>query len=133
MEPDGADVVEDVQQVGLDGVRVRSLPQDLQQRGVRDEEEAREAKPLPLQVPAWGEAPRHTCPAGRSGVGAPGQGPPRSPVPVLFALRLPSTIPSSGGEPALFYGIAGGWGCDFSFHKCHAHVRLNPRNCVLSL
>lgn len=50
MESDRFDVVEDVEEVGLDGVRVRRLAQDLQQGRVRDEEEARKQQALLLQV-----------------------------------------------------------------------------------
>ena len=52
MEADALDVVEDVEEVGLDGVRVRCLAQDLQQGGVGDEEEPREQQALLLQVAA---------------------------------------------------------------------------------
>ena len=52
MEADTLDVVEDVEEVCLDGVRVRRLAQDLQQGGVGDEEEARKQQPLLLQVAA---------------------------------------------------------------------------------
>ena len=47
---DAGRVVEDGQQVGLDGVRVGRLAEDLQQRRVRHEEEARERQPLRLQI-----------------------------------------------------------------------------------
>lgn len=50
MKPNSFDVVEDVEKVGLDGVGVRGLAQDLQQRGVRHEEEAREQKTLLFQI-----------------------------------------------------------------------------------
>ena len=50
MEGDSLDVVKDTQEVGLDGVGVRSLPKDLKQGWVRDEEEPREHEPLLLQV-----------------------------------------------------------------------------------
>ena len=50
VELDAGRVVEDGQQVRLDGVRVGRLTEDLQQRRVRHEEEARERQPLLLQV-----------------------------------------------------------------------------------
>lgn len=39
MEFDTFDVIKDVEKVGLDGVRVRGLAQDLQQSRVRNKEE----------------------------------------------------------------------------------------------
>lgn len=50
MEADSLGVVEDGHEVRLDGVRVRSLAEDLEQRRVRDEEEAREHQPFFLEV-----------------------------------------------------------------------------------
>ena len=50
VEADALDVVEHVEEVGLDGVWVRRLPQDLQQGGVGHEEEAWEQQTLLLQV-----------------------------------------------------------------------------------
>lgn len=50
MEADTFDVVEDVEEVGLDGVRVRGLAQDLQQGRVRDKEETRKQQTLLLQI-----------------------------------------------------------------------------------
>ena len=50
VEFDRLDVVEYGEKVRLDGVRVRCLPQDLQQRRVRHEEKPREQQPLLLQV-----------------------------------------------------------------------------------
>lgn len=50
MESDAFDVVKDVEKVGLDGVRVRGLAQDLQQGRVRDEEETRKQQTLLLQI-----------------------------------------------------------------------------------
>ena len=50
VELDAGRVVEDGQQVRLDGVRVGRLTEDLQQRRVRHEEEARERQPLRLQI-----------------------------------------------------------------------------------
>ena len=52
MEAHTFDVVKDVEEVGLDGVRVGGLAQDLQERGVRHEEETREQEALLLQVAA---------------------------------------------------------------------------------
>jgi hypothetical protein len=46
-------VVEDAEQVVLNGVGVAGLTQDLQQGGVRHEEEARESQTLLFQVPAY--------------------------------------------------------------------------------
>ena len=50
VEADTLDVVEDVEQVSLDGVGVGGLAQDLQQGGVRHEEEPREQETFLLQV-----------------------------------------------------------------------------------
>ena len=50
MEFDRLDVVEHGEEVRLDGVRVRGLTQDLEQRRVRHEEKPREQQPLLLQV-----------------------------------------------------------------------------------
>lgn len=50
MESDTFDVVEDVEKVGLNGVGVRGLAQDLQQGRVRDEEETRKHQTLLLQI-----------------------------------------------------------------------------------
>lgn len=50
MKADSFDVVKDVKQVGLDGVRVRGLAEDLQQGCVRDKKEARKQQPLLLQI-----------------------------------------------------------------------------------
>lgn len=50
MESDTFDVVKDVEQVGLDGVGVRSLAEDLQQGRVRDKEETRKQQTLLLQI-----------------------------------------------------------------------------------
>lgn len=50
MELDSFNVVKHVQQMGLDGVGVRCLAQNLQQSGIRDKEEARKAQPFLLQV-----------------------------------------------------------------------------------
>jgi len=51
VEADILDVVEHGQQVGLDGVWVARLTQNLQQGGVRHEEETREQQTLLLKVP----------------------------------------------------------------------------------
>ena len=50
LEGDRLDIVEDSQQMSLDGVRVAGLTQDLQQCRIGDEEEARKAKTLLFQV-----------------------------------------------------------------------------------
>lgn len=50
MEMSSFDVVENVEEVGLDGVGVRRLAQDLQQGGVRDKEETRKEQALLLQI-----------------------------------------------------------------------------------
>jgi hypothetical protein len=47
---DCLDVVKDAEEVSLDSVRIRSLPQNLQEGGVRDKEEPREDQPLLLEV-----------------------------------------------------------------------------------
>lgn len=59
MELDSFNVVKHIQQMGLDGVGVRCLTQNLQQGGIRHKEEARKAKPFLLQVPEGvkGKAP----------------------------------------------------------------------------
>lgn len=54
MELDTFNVVKHIQQMGLYSVRIRGLPQNLQKGRVRDEEEARKAQSLFLQVPKWG-------------------------------------------------------------------------------
>lgn len=51
MEADTFNVVKDIEQVGLDGVGVRGLAQNLQQGRVRHKEEPREQQTLLLQVP----------------------------------------------------------------------------------
>ena len=51
MELDGFEVIKHGQQVGLDGVGVTGLTQDLQQGRVRHKEESREEESLLLQVP----------------------------------------------------------------------------------
>lgn len=50
MESHRLDVVKNIKQVGLDGVRVRGLAQDLQQGRVRYEEKTRKQQSLLLQV-----------------------------------------------------------------------------------
>ena len=50
MESDTFDVVKDIEEVGLDGVGVGGLAQDLQQGRVRDEEEPRKQQTLLLQI-----------------------------------------------------------------------------------
>ena len=50
VEFDRLDVVEHWEEMRLDGVRVRRLTQDLQQRRVRHEEKPQEQQPLLLQV-----------------------------------------------------------------------------------
>ena len=50
MESNTFDVVEDIEEVGLDGVGVRGLAQDLKQRRVRDEEETRKYQSLLFQI-----------------------------------------------------------------------------------
>lgn len=48
MKLDRFDVVKDIEKVGLDGVGVRGLAQDLQQGGVRDKEKTRKEQTLLL-------------------------------------------------------------------------------------
>lgn len=55
MELDSFNVVKHVQQMGLDGVGVRCLAQNLQQSGIRDEKESRKTQPFLLQVSAGRE------------------------------------------------------------------------------
>lgn len=50
MESDGFNVVEHIKKVGLDGVGVRGLAQDLQQGRVRYKEETRKKQTLFLQI-----------------------------------------------------------------------------------
>lgn len=50
MKADSFDVVKDVEQMSLDGVRVRGLAKDLQQGCVRDKKEPRKQQPLFLQI-----------------------------------------------------------------------------------
>ena len=50
VESDSLDIVKYAEQVGLDGVRVGGLPEDLEEGRVRHEEEAREDEPLLLEV-----------------------------------------------------------------------------------
>lgn len=50
MESDSFDVIKDIEEVGLDGVGVRGLAQDLQQGRVRHKEEARKQQALLLQI-----------------------------------------------------------------------------------
>lgn len=50
MKSDTFDVVEDVKKVGLDGVGVGGLAQNLQQGRVRDKEETRKQQTLLLQI-----------------------------------------------------------------------------------
>lgn len=52
MKADRFDIVEDVKQVSLDGVRVRCLAQDLQESWIRHEEKTREQQTLLLQIPS---------------------------------------------------------------------------------
>ena len=52
VEADVLGVVEDAEKVGLDGVRVAGLTQNLQQRRVRHKEESWEGQTLLLQVTA---------------------------------------------------------------------------------
>ena len=54
VEGHSLDVVKHAEKVGLDGVRVRRLSEDLQQSRVRDKEEARKDKPLLLEVASEG-------------------------------------------------------------------------------
>lgn len=55
MELDSFNVVKHIQQMGLDGVGVRCLAQDLQQSRVRHEKESRKAQSLLLQVSEGGK------------------------------------------------------------------------------
>lgn len=55
VELDSFNVVKHIQQMGLDGVGVRCLAQNLQQSRVRHEEESRKAQPFLLQVSEGGE------------------------------------------------------------------------------
>lgn len=55
MELDSFNVVEYIQQMGLYGVGVRCLPQNLQKGRIRDKEEPRKANSFFLQVPKWEE------------------------------------------------------------------------------
>lgn len=50
MEPDTLDIVEDVEQVVLDGVGVRGLAQDLKKGRIRNKEEAGKQKTLLFQI-----------------------------------------------------------------------------------
>jgi len=50
MESDRFDVVENIEKMGLDGVGVRGLTQDLQQGRVRDKEEAWKQETLLFQI-----------------------------------------------------------------------------------
>lgn len=50
MKSDTFDVVEDIKKVGLDGVGVGGLAQNLQQGRVRDKEETRKQQTLLLQI-----------------------------------------------------------------------------------
>lgn len=52
MKADGFDVVENVEQVRLDGVRVGRLTQDLQESRIRHEEKAWEQQTFLLQIPS---------------------------------------------------------------------------------
>ena len=54
VERDSLDVIKDTQQVRLDGVRIGRLSENLEEGGVRDEEETRENQSLLLQVPREG-------------------------------------------------------------------------------
>lgn len=54
VEGDSLDVVKDAQQVGLDGVGVRGLSENLKESRVRHKEEAWEDESLLLQVPSEG-------------------------------------------------------------------------------
>ena len=51
MKLDRFDVVEDAEQVSLDGVTVAGLAEDLKESRVRNEEETRKQEALLLQVP----------------------------------------------------------------------------------
>lgn len=50
MKFDKFDVVKDIKKVGLDGVRVRGLAQDLQKGRVRHKEETRKQQTLLFQI-----------------------------------------------------------------------------------
>lgn len=50
MELNGFDVVKNVEEVGLNGVRVRGLAQDFQQGRIRDKEETGKEQTLLLQI-----------------------------------------------------------------------------------
>lgn len=50
MELNRFDVIENVEEVGLDSVGVRGLAQDLQQGGIRHKEETRKEQTLLLQI-----------------------------------------------------------------------------------
>lgn len=50
MKTDSFYVVKDIEEVGLDGVGVGGLTQDLQQGCIRDEEEPRKQQPFLLQI-----------------------------------------------------------------------------------
>lgn len=50
MKLDTLDIVKDIEKVGLDGVGVRGLAQDLQQGRIRDKEETRKQQTLLLQI-----------------------------------------------------------------------------------
>ena len=52
MEGDCGDIIKDGEEVSLDGVSVRGLPQYLQQGWVRHEEEPGKYQPLLLQI-SW--------------------------------------------------------------------------------
>lgn len=51
VKADRFDIVKDVKQVSLDGVRVRCLAQDLQKSWIRHEEKTGEQQTLLLQIP----------------------------------------------------------------------------------
>lgn len=53
MKLDTLDIVKDIEKVGLDGVGVRGLAQDLQQGRIRDKEETRKQQTLLLQITVW--------------------------------------------------------------------------------
>jgi len=55
MEVDTFDVVKDIKQVSLDGVGVRCLAQNLQQRRIRYKEELWKQQSLFLQIPVKAE------------------------------------------------------------------------------
>lgn len=50
MKLDTLDIVKDIEKVGLDGVGVGGLAQDLQQGRIRDKEETRKQQTLLLQI-----------------------------------------------------------------------------------